>query len=782
MGKTKVFIQRKTFEALEGMRTKKQEDSAVLIQAATRMFLKRIDYEIMLFAVILIQKFSRRIDAFRIARGLKAERSAAIIQQGWRCQKAIKLFRAARWIACWSQSAHRGAIARQYCAYVFLDKKASTIQRSWKRHVSTRTFRKIQRAVLRLQTRYRCLLAFRKLRKLRIEARDLGVVAAERDKFKEESNRLRKELEQVKSSPETAQRPPPSPGRAGEIDKLRSEVQTLELELEKAHRMSSPSKSVLDRADELASELRRREEELATLRQEITALRSRDDHSSMKSWSGHGSFTFPSPRHRASPVRSDVSLLDDEIEEEIRTIEESKPTIHAIGEELKHLHTSIRQKNRRHLAQVLQQTSEVCVLVNQIDKYGRTAMHLSALSLDLDIAELLISKGAVVNAQDDDGETPLHLAEKASMTELLIKKGRANPNIPNVDGICALHLAVQRRDVDSVRVLVMNNATVNNADNIKWFTPLHLIALPARQEIDDKENVDNRCRIAQLLTGVYGPTTPDVNYQDSEGNAPLHYAVQLDTDDACDLVHVFLEKNADPNLRNMRDQVPFHLLCHNEKLRSRKNFQEIIHALLLHGADPSIQSRTGCTALHLSLYHKDVDSAVQLIQGGAELHSLWKKVSTIYLIFNALISVSSHNYLSLQPKRWVTFWKEKDGQGVLPLDMVENDDDLYRLLAAITTPQKLARIRSNCMQCDAVLRYSQSVHCRSCSSLICGKCSTVCLPAEYFPKSFNVKAPSWACKICEKILTTRKEVMSNHTQPTSSYGEDCDDEEDRYSC
>jgi ankyrin repeat protein len=625
VGKTKVFIRRRAFDALEYMRARKQEEAAIVIQSMARMFLTRINYEIAVFAAILIQKFVRRIEAFRTTRELRFEHCANVIQRAFRCQKAIKRLRAARWIACWCQSSHRGAIARQYCAYVFLDKKAASIQQIWRKHKSAQSFRNVKASVVKLQNSYRRLRAVQALRRLRLEARDLAAVAAERDKLKEETKRLRKELEQVKQSPEAMPRPPQSPGRAAEIERLRLEVQTLNLELDKAHRMSSPSKSVTERADALASELARREEELALLRQEITVLRSRDDHSS-RSFSGHGSFTVPSPRHRSSPVRSDVSLLDDEIEDDLYPTKEAACQ-DGPNDELQHLHTSIRQRNRRHLDQVLQQTSEVCVLINQVDKYGRTAIHLAALSLDLEIAELLIAKGAVVNAQDDDGETPLHLAESAAMTELLLKKGKANPNIPNVDGICALHLAVQRRDIDSVRILVMNNANVNNADNIRWFTPLHLIALPARNEDDDKTNEDNRCRIAQLLTGVYGPHTPDVNYQDSEGNAPLHYAVQLDTADACDLVNVFLEKDANPNLRNMRDQVPFHLLCHNDKLRAQKNYQEIIHTLLLHGGDPSIQSRTGCTALHLSLYHKDVNSAIQLVQGGAELHAVWKKVS-----------------------------------------------------------------------------------------------------------------------------------------------------------
>jgi hypothetical protein len=40
--------------------------------------------------------------------------------------------------------------------------------------------------------------------------------------------------------------------------------------------------------------------------------------------------------------------------------------------ELRHLHTAIRQKSRKHLDRILHQTTEVSVLLNQGDKYGRT--------------------------------------------------------------------------------------------------------------------------------------------------------------------------------------------------------------------------------------------------------------------------------------------------------------------------------------------------------------------------------------------------------------------------
>ena len=207
------------------------------------------------------------------------------------------------------------------------------------------------------------------------------------------------------------------------------------------------------------------------------------------------------------------------------------------------------------------------------------------------------------------------------MATLLLERGRANPNIPNSEGICALHQAVQRKDIRSVRVLLKHYARVDTADNIRWLTPLHLVAMP---DTDDLIGNDARIAITKLLCSV---DDPDLNYQDSEGNTPLHYAVQIENRDAADVVHTFLETGASPHIANSRNQEPLLLLCHNLGLRQSDVYQECLDSMLSHGANPNTQSKTGATALHLSLYHKDIDGAVQLVNYGAELHLLWRKVS-----------------------------------------------------------------------------------------------------------------------------------------------------------
>ena len=68
--------------------------------------------------------------------------------------------------------------------------------------------------------------------------------------------------------------------------------------------------------------------------------------------------------------------------------------------------------------------------VNDSDESGVTLLHYASRYGSLDVARLLIDKGANVNAVNRSGETPLSLAQKGGHLELaqyLIKHG-ANKN------------------------------------------------------------------------------------------------------------------------------------------------------------------------------------------------------------------------------------------------------------------------------------------------------------------------------------------------------------------
>jgi ankyrin repeat protein len=66
------------------------------------------------------------------------------------------------------------------------------------------------------------------------------------------------------------------------------------------------------------------------------------------------------------------------------------------------------------------------------DENGYTLVHAAAAYSQQHILEWLMKQeGVDVNAQDNDGDTPLHHAENVNMAKFLIEKMKANPSIVN---------------------------------------------------------------------------------------------------------------------------------------------------------------------------------------------------------------------------------------------------------------------------------------------------------------------------------------------------------------
>ena len=681
MGRTKVFLRRRVFEALEFLRNIKLGLSAIVIQRHARGLLAQLQYYDSLYAVVTLQCFARQKAAERRFIELARYSSAVKIQCSWRRFLAETEIFAARLIAYFCQTYRRGAIARELCSTLRFEHHSLVLQRCWRRHYRESYFTSLRKAAVVAQCLWRRKVAIRTVKYLRRDAKDLGKIAAERDRFKEESARLKKEVERLKRSKQGHSDPDED-----EVEQLREEVERLQTVLAKTRGLpvsiidiaaTPETKSstkwslsgVFGKKDETGSQVSTGSySPMPTIRRALFI--GNRDNSTPVNPAGliqRQAEVTPTPsRSRTfNPgiSSSSSSLLD--TEEKMRPTDDTMYTVptasttmgngivsdpnpngsldnidlnpapvserrgQEFSKELHYLHDVVLANNLQLVKDILRQSDEHHVLINEVGANGRTALHAAVLSSNFKIARILIEKGAIVNTQDFDGDTPLHLAEGAPMTTLLLEEGKANPNIPNIDGICALHIAVQRRDAGSVRLLLQHGAKVDTADNEKWLTPLHMAALPDKTDQVEVGEARMRARtiITNLLCSRNNGSNPDMNDQDHEGNSPLHYAAQIETSEACDVLDLFLEKGADPRLCNSRNQHPLLLLCHNQALRKHDVFQDCLHSMLFHGADPNKQSTTGCTALHLSLYHRDMDSAVQLVNRGAELHLVWKKVN-----------------------------------------------------------------------------------------------------------------------------------------------------------
>jgi len=174
---------------------------------------------------------------------------------------------------------------------------------------------------------------------------------------------------------------------------------------------------------------------------------------------------------------------------------------------------------------------------------------------DVDAAQRFLDQGADVNAKDEAGLTPLHLAAWRSHVEvarLLIQRGAE----VNSGRITPLDWAASHGQKDVVKLLVANGADIHVKSGL--CTPLHF-ALSG----GDKDTV--------MLLVAKGA---DVHAVDPNGNVPLHCAVRnFDRD----VVELLVAKGADVNTRDGSGRTPL-------DLAEKRGEKEVAAVLRKHGA------------------------------------------------------------------------------------------------------------------------------------------------------------------------------------------------------
>jgi len=163
--------------------------------------------------------------------------------------------------------------------------------------------------------------------------------------------------------------------------------------------------------------------------------------------------------------------------------------------------------------------------VNARNEFGETPLHLAQSK---EMAALLLSKGADIHARDNEfGMTPLFNAPK-EIFKLLISKG-ADVNVRSKKGLTPLAWSAYGDDLDRIKILISKGADVNSADDYLK-TPLHIASNW------------NKVEIAALL--IYKGAK--VNARDRSGWTPLHWA---SFEGGPEVVQLLITKGAEKNAK-----------------------------------------------------------------------------------------------------------------------------------------------------------------------------------------------------------------------------------------
>ncbi|WP_353279010.1 ankyrin repeat domain-containing protein [Wolbachia endosymbiont (group B) of Longitarsus flavicornis] len=174
-----------------------------------------------------------------------------------------------------------------------------------------------------------------------------------------------------------------------------------------------------------------------------------------------------------------------------------------------------------------------------------------------------VKQGADINAEDKDGNTPLHNAASKgylNVVKYLIEKG-ANLEAKDHDGRTPIYDASWNGHLDIVKCLIEKGVNVNATDKNGW-TPLHWAA--------------------------------------SKGN--LEIAKSL------------IEKGADINAKNIYGKKPIHRAA-------EKNYETVIELLLSKGANVNDTDKSGWTPLHWASQNGHLDVVKYLVNRGAEVNA-----------------------------------------------------------------------------------------------------------------------------------------------------------------
>ncbi|XP_026132945.1 ankyrin-3-like isoform X5 [Carassius auratus] len=265
------------------------------------------------------------------------------------------------------------------------------------------------------------------------------------------------------------------------------------------------------------------------------------------------------------------------------------------------LHIAARKDDTKAAALLLQNDHNADVeskmMVNRTTESGFTPLHIAAHYGNINVATLLLNRGAAVDFKARNDITPLHVASKrgnANMVRLLLERG-ARIDAKTKDGLTPLHCGARSGHEQVLEMLLDRGAPILSKTK-NGLSPLHM----ATQ--------GDHLNCVQLLLHHEVPVDDVTN----DYLTALHVAAHCGH---YKVAKVLVDKKANPNAKALNGFTPLHIAC-------KKNRIKVMELLLKHGASIQAVTESGLTPIHVAAFMGHENIVTQLTNHGASPNTM----------------------------------------------------------------------------------------------------------------------------------------------------------------
>ncbi|MFN7920171.1 MAG: ankyrin repeat domain-containing protein [Bryobacteraceae bacterium] len=261
--------------------------------------------------------------------------------------------------------------------------------------------------------------------------------------------------------------------------------------------------------------------------------------------------------------------------------------------EVRELIAAVKAQNQKAMMKALRGTKGP----NVRDANGNTPLHYAAAFGTVSAMKTLLDRGAEFEAKNRFGQTPLHWAfANLEKTELLLARG-ANVNAQANDGRTALYSAASQRNTDAVLKLLLSKGAKVDLATTNGRTPLMAAAGGGfvslmKPLLDAKANVNSVSGTGSvaLIDAAASKSVEavrllleagaDVNAHTKRNQTALAAAATYGSED---IVKLLLDRGAEVNIRDERGYSPLMYAAYSEVMPAG-----VVKMLLAKGADVNV--------------------------------------------------------------------------------------------------------------------------------------------------------------------------------------------------